>query len=398
MDDSSQSNGLVAVTAPAMDDSSQSSGLVAFKVSIIGACWISASIVFVLNQKRVVAPVDGAPPIFPYVCFWNGIANMCVAFWAILSAQILRLVQGTRTHQTGFRLQEMCILCLIGCEQAVEVTLGTKSLEYLSVAEQGLVTPCVLVIQMLLAVLWRLETTTCIKWVAAGVIVSGTVFENLPCSPTAPAAIAFVCGLHPTTHTGDKEGQLIGFMLLIALGSLMSIRRAVTQHIFQRSHPESAFKQRTKLQMLPFVLVGTVVTSFLLAGILEPQAFEKITEIHVLESIALPALVIPLCMMIIIIGELLIVGITTATIMAVFEVIKTILSVLAGVLFQTDRVFRNQWIGLGICSVGSAMYFYARSRDEIQPKSFTHDADSQDVSAGSIILTKSMGQDMPSQA
>jgi drug/metabolite transporter (DMT)-like permease len=229
--------------------------------------------------------------------------------------------------------------------------------------------------------------------VAAGVIVAGTGFESLTCSPRAPAAIAFVCAPHPTTHTGDKKGHWIGILLLIASVTITSIRRAVTQHIFQRSRPESAFKQRTKLQMLPFVSIGTVVTSFLLAGILEHQAYEKIMEIHTLGSIALPAAVVSLCIMILTISELVIVSITTATIMAVLTVIHTIFSVLAGVLRQHDQVFRNQWIGFGICSVGSAMYFYARSRDEDQPKSFQHDADSQDVSAGSIILSQSMGHD-----
>jgi len=250
----------------------------------------------------------------------------------------------------------------------VEVSLGTKSLEYLSVAEQGLVTPCVLVIQMLLAVLWRLETTTCIKWVAAGVFVAGGVFDTFE-----------------NLNTGEKtkKGHWLGFIYIFASFLVQAFRQALTQHIFQNFvRSESAFKQRSKFQLLPYVSIGTFLTSFLIAGIFDPQAYEKILEDHMIESIALPVVVTSLCIVTLTICEYLILSITAATVLSVLFSIHSLFIALSGILVNHDQVARNQWIGFGICGLGSAIYFYACSQQE--------DGVLQDVSAGSIILSQSM--------
>ena len=99
---------------------------------------------------------------------------------------------------------------------------------------------------------------------------------------------------------------------------------------------------------------------FALAGIFEHRAFAEMIKLHVLEHIALPAAVISFCIMTLTMCELLIVSLTAATVMVILAVVHNIPIMLASIILYHDHIFRNQWIGFFICSVGAAVYFYAR--------------------------------------
>merc|ERR1712187_590591 len=79
-------------------------------------------------------------------------------------------------------------------------------------------------------------------------------------------------------------------------------------------------------------------------------------------GIALPTLIVSFCIATLTICELLIVSMTAATVMVILSVVHNIPIMVAGIVLYHDQVFRNQWVGFVVCSVGATMYFYARGR------------------------------------
>jgi drug/metabolite transporter (DMT)-like permease len=223
---------------------------------------------------------------------------------------------------------------------------------------------CAVVIQPFTAIVWRIEVITPLKWIAAFMLVASGFLENLDCAPGQAAVLDFICGPH---HAAKKDGgkeqddNIIGWILVFASVLVSANRWALMQRIFQHSAPDSAFRQRSKLQLMPILTIGCTATCFVLAGIFEHQAFEEILDGAVLQKIAPAVVIVSFAIMVTALSEILIVSITAATVMTILAVVHNIPIVLAGIFLNHDTVYRNQWIGFAICSAGASLYFYARS-------------------------------------
>jgi drug/metabolite transporter (DMT)-like permease len=226
-----------------------------------------------------------------------------------------------------------------------------------------MVMACTVLFQLFTAIIWQLEEIRCVKWMAAGFLMIGGLIVNLDCTQQESSFKRALCGPHPDNTWKDKaENSWIGWVLVIASVTISANRWALTQHIFQRSAAESVYRRWTKAQMLPYVSIGTTSMCFFLAIIFERAAYVEITHKHVV-AIIVPAIIVSFCIAILTMSELLIVGITAATVMVILAVVNNIPIVLAGIFLYHDQVFRNQWIGFFMCCVGAITYFYARSQD-----------------------------------
>merc|ERR1740129_2650205 len=114
---------------------------------------------------------------------------------------------------------------------------------------------------------------------------------------------------------------------------------------------------------MPYMSTGTVVACLASAAAFEPGAFAALAGEDVRQRIVQPLLVVSFCIALLTMCELVIVSITAATVMVILAVVHNIPMILAGVIFDNDVVFRNQWVGFAFCSIGAGMYFYARSLD-----------------------------------
>jgi drug/metabolite transporter (DMT)-like permease len=338
--------------------------LVAGQVTALTIIWWSSSMVVVLWIKKVLSPVNDHAPVFPYPFFFSGILNLCVAGWSLLGGRLLSTFSAqATTERVPLLPRELRFLIFMGCLQGAELALANKSYQFLSVAMNRMVMACTVIFQLFTAIIWRLEEIRCVKWLAAGVLVIGALIVNLDCTDQDSAWKSALCGPHSGGWKDKTENSWIGWLLVITSVIISANRWAVTQHIFQRSSHDSAFRRWTKAQMIPYMSIGTTSMCFLLAGIFEHHAWGEVTHKHVV-SIIIPALIVSLCIATLTMSELLIVSMTAATVMVILAVVNNIPIVLAGIVLYHDEVFRNQWIGFCLCSMGAATYFYARGQDK----------------------------------
>lgn len=340
--------------------------IIGCKVAILTVAWWIAAIVVSLWMKRVIGSVNGEPPLFKHPYLFTAVLNIGVGVWSLLGSLVSRVASRTaRSHSmTRLRWHEIMFLVSIGGMQGVEYCLSNTSYEFLSVATNRMVMACTVVLQLLTAILWRLEAITCLKWVAAAMLATGAFVDNLDCQPKSPAIVKFLCGTHPRSSDSQTADSVIGWVLVVSSVLVSANRWALTQHIFQRSHPDSAFKKQTKFQMMPYISIGNISICFLLSAIFDSSAYSDILKSRVAEGIALPAVVVSFCIATLTACELLIVSITAATVMVILAVVHNIPIMIAGIVLYHDQIFQNQWIGFSICSVGAVMYFYARTLDK----------------------------------
>mmetsp|Transcript_28787 Transcript_28787/g.79030 ORF Transcript_28787/g.79030 Transcript_28787/m.79030 type:complete len:401 (-) Transcript_28787:222-1424(-) len=338
------------------------------QVAILALVWWGAAVVVTLWIKAVLSSVNGQPAVFPHSFLFTGILNLCVAIWSLLLAQGYRLVGSTGGSDTclpGLRPREVAFLLFVGTFQGLELGLTNKALSLVSVSVNRMVMACCVVFQLLTAVCWGLESIGMVKWAAAALLVVGGVLENLPCGRPSGQALAALCGPHPAGNGKDEaENTILGWVCIVASVLTSANRWAFTQHIFQRTPPTSALRRLSKVEILPLITPGTTIVCFLLAVAFEHNAFGEFP--HAAGHLALPSFVISLAVMTLTVCELRIVHVTAATVMVILAVVHNIPIILGGVIINHDHVYRNQWLGFSLCSLGAGLYFIARAQD--QPK------------------------------
>lgn len=335
------------------------------QVALLAVAWWSAAVVVTCGIKRYVSSVNGQPALFPWPFLFTALINLFVALWSsVCGACYSHAAAGRRAELAAARPRlkgaEAGILILIGSFQGLELAMVNKSYAYLSVSNNRMIMACCVVLQLFAAVAWGLETITCQKWVAAAMLVAGGVSHGMDCTSPSSAVLALVCGPHPPDPSGSTSDTVLGWLLVVGSVLLSCNRWAATQYIFQRMPPESALMRLTKAQQLPYMAGGTTLAGLLLSRVFEPGAAEDLMGAP--GSILLAAAGVAVFVLIVILSELLIVSITAATIMVILAVVHNFPITLAGVLLFNDRVYRNQWIGLLLCTVGAAIYFEARGR------------------------------------
>jgi len=345
---------------------SMSCGVVA-QVSVLAILWWSAAVVVGLKVKSVLSTVNEQPALFPYPFLFTSMLNLGVCCWSLLGAQAFRLARaGINRDPAKLLPKEAGFLLLMGCLQGLELALANKSYQYLSVSMNRMVMACTVVFQLFTAVLWKLERIWWLKWIAALMLVGGALVQGLDCTH-ALGVVGVVCGPHSSTlaaHApGPVEDSWQGWVLVVSSVLISANRWAFTQHVFQRSPKQSALRRLEKVQMMPYMSTGTVVACLAFAAAFEPNAFAAIAGKGVWQHIVQPVLVVSSCVALLTMCELVIVSITAATVMVILAVVHNIPMILAGVIFDNDVVFRNQWVGFAFCSIGAGMYFYARSLD-----------------------------------
>jgi len=326
-------------------------------------------VVVTLKIKEVLNERGG---IFPHTFLFTCLLNIAVVAWSLLLTGFLHLVKrlvpvpSSASDRSALQRHEAAFLFFLGIMQGLELGLANKSLSMVSVTVNRMIMACCVVFQLLTAICWRLEGINVLKWVAAGLLVLGGVAENLACSQNSSSFIAALCGPHDEVPSKSAtESTLLGWVFVVASVSISANRWALTQHIFQRFPACSAVRNMTKLQMLPYISPGTTIVCLLLAGVFELEAFAQLPSAAT--DLSVPMLVVSLSITVLTACELLIVDLTAATVMVILSVVHNIPIMLGGVVINHDRVYRNQWFGFALCTVGATVYFAARIHDAPRP-------------------------------
>lgn len=343
--------------------------LVGSKIACLAVLWWSASVVVTLKIKEVLNERGG---IFPHTFLFTCLLNMAVVAWSLLLTGVLHLVKrciaarSSASDRRALQWHEACFLLFVGIMQGLELGLANKSLSLVSVTVNRMIMACCVVFQLLTALCWRLEGINLLKWVSAGLLVLGGVTENLACSQHSSTFIAALCGPHDEVPSkSDTENTFLGWIFVVASVLISANRWALTQHIFQRFPTASAVRSMTKMQMLPYISPGTTIVCLVLAGIFEPEAFAQLRFAE--KDLTVPLLIVSASITILTVCELLIVDLTAATVMVILSVVHNIPIMLGGVLINHDHVYRNQWFGFVLCTVGATAYFAARMHDAPRP-------------------------------
>eukprot|EP00928_Gymnodinium_smaydae_P025278 TRINITY_DN20193_c0_g1_i1.p1 TRINITY_DN20193_c0_g1~~TRINITY_DN20193_c0_g1_i1.p1 ORF type:complete len:364 (-),score=49.15 TRINITY_DN20193_c0_g1_i1:88-1179(-) len=334
-----------------------SKSLVVFEVVGLSAIWWSAAVVVTMGIRAVVKPGG----LFPHSLLFTGVLNGCVALWSLLLAAGYRLI--TRQLVPALTGRDIGILFFFGLLQGVEHGLTSKAASLLSVSTNRMVMASCVLFQLLSAVCWGLERIGPIKWAAGTLLVMGGLLENLECAGSPSGWYGALCGPHGAPRPASEvRNSWFGVALIVASVLVSSNRWALTQHVFQRYPPQAALRRLTKIQMLPFMAPGQALVCLGLASALEWEAFALLPSAA--GELFTPTLIVSAAIMILMVSELLIVHITAATIMVILAVVHNIPIVMAGHIFNHDVIFRNQLLGFSMCTVGAAVYFYARAQED----------------------------------
>ncbi|CAK0794523.1 unnamed protein product [Prorocentrum cordatum] len=362
-------------------------------VSGLAVVWWSAAVVVALNMKAVFSEVNGRAALFPHPLLFTAILNLAVGFWCVLCTQASKingfmlctqaftsdsvycaLCGGSFASLSSVSLEsrELLFLLLMGIFQGLELALSSSSYRYLSISENRMAMASTVVIQLFTAVLWQIERIWWLKWLAAALIAGGAAAQALDCTEGTATyrVVALACGPHNfhadpgAAAVTRTEGTWKGWVMVVSSVLISANRWALTQHIFQRSQAESAFRRWGKLQMMPYMAAGTIFVCLMLAAVFEPGAFSEFVGMGVVENLVPLVLLVSISIAILTICELLIVSMTAATVMVILAVVHNIPMILAGVIIDHDVVFRNQWLGFVLCSVGAVVYFVARNLDD----------------------------------
>jgi len=359
----------------------ESTAGVGCQVFLLALMWWSAAVVVALEMKRLLSPISNEAALYPYPFALTGTVNLAVASIAWLLVRAVECAQtkcfGHASQRKELTTYEALVLYGMGTCQGVELALGNKALCLLSVSTNRMAVACCVVFQLGTSVLWGLEKLGPTKMAAAVVLVGGGVLESLRCQRST-GLVAAVCGPHQQPGSEETEDLELGWALVVLSALLSSNRWALTQFVLQKSTLLSAVGSMSKLQLLPYMSPATSAVCLGMAATFEQNAFSAF--IRGMQSMSSSLLIIAVSILTLTVCELRIVHVTAATVMMVLAAVHNIPMLLAGVLINGDAVFRNQWLGFILCTIGAILYFTARLWDEVEVSGMKkEDADEEEL-------------------
>lgn len=304
--------------------------------------WWTSAIVVVLLMKRTVRP--GA---YPFAFAFTSLTQPCTGAVALLCARLARHRQAGPPLPACSRL-EVAKLCAIGLIMGVETALTNKALQFLTVAARTMINSTNVLFMMATAWLCGLERFGWLRAASALTLILGGLVQ----------------GMQPSDAAGGGSLQFAGVIMQAASILCSSVRWALVQFVLQRSAPESALGQMSKLDILARVLPVTGVSCVFLACCFEPGAYSL--DKMVAAEIFLPLLGIACALAAMLSMELALVKSLSAVAFLVLSTVHQIPIVLAGVEFRHEHVGMWSGGGFGICIVGALLYAAARGKEARQ--------------------------------
>eukprot|EP00927_Polykrikos_kofoidii_P048951 TRINITY_DN43110_c0_g1_i1.p1 TRINITY_DN43110_c0_g1~~TRINITY_DN43110_c0_g1_i1.p1 ORF type:complete len:347 (-),score=28.21 TRINITY_DN43110_c0_g1_i1:33-1073(-) len=295
--------------------------------------WWTTAIVVIMSIKKVVKPGG----IFPHAFTFTAMCQTGASVMASLISMPLQMQRHKRA--VALRWIELGTLAAIGLMQGVEMALTNKALQELSVSERTILNSTCVLFLMTSAWLWGLEGLGHLKIISALFLVTGGMMEGL-------------------LHGGGSQGtsRIMGIPMQLASITISAQRWCILQFILQRSPPESALSQMSKMAMLARVMPLTGVCCLFLGMAFEPEAFSWANfHVELLWSMS----VIAVSLSIMLWMELLLVRHLSAVAFNVLSTVHQIPIVLAGVIFQHDALSIGEVIGFTTCILGAFIYGYA---------------------------------------
>merc|ERR1712050_37725 len=155
--------------------------------------------------------------------------------------------------------------------------------------------------------------------------------------------------------------HLIGSLLALTSMVLGCQRWALTQYVMQRSEPDSALGQMSKLRFMSWNMPVTAFVCFTLTLIYEPDAYKPETLLN--PEVAINVAKIAAGGLCLVFAELKLVEMAGAVAVQVLATIHQIPIVLAGVVFFNERITSLAAVGFGMCLAGGLIYVKARQQD-----------------------------------
>lgn len=300
--------------------------------------WWSGSLLVTMTIKETVSPGG----VFPYSFAFTALTQMATGSLAWL---ISAFTSSVSKPLPPLQRKEVMYLVLYGIMQGVEIALTNKALSYLTISERTFMGSTNVFFVMLTAWAWGLERIDLFRIGAIILLVLGGSVTACEERTRAPA------------------GGLLFYGMVMQLASTIvaSQRWALAQVVLQKSPPESALGQMSKLQLLARVLPVTGLVCLPLALVFEQHAFSASQLMQ--PDLFVSLFTVSFGLTIMLSSELKLIQVLSAVAFNVLAALHQILNVIAGVFFNHDHVGAVSASGFGCCIIGALVYAHARALD-----------------------------------
>jgi len=309
------------------------------RVAIYCLLWWSSSLLVVMTIKETVSPGG----VFPYSYTFTLLTQIAAGSLAWLLA---RFQACAATPLPPLQRKEVLYICLYGLMHGVEIALANKVLSYLTISGRTFLSSSSVFFMMISAWAWGLERLDHMRITAGVLLAVGGSMTVINAQPQASLA----------------SSQSLGMLMQVAAILVSAHRWVLAQFVMQKSAPESAFGQMSKLQFLALVmpLTGLVCLPFSLlfeGGAFTGNNFED-------PDLFISVFKVSFGLIVMLSAELKLVQSLSAVAYSVLGTLHQIPIVLGGIYFNHEHVRALPTSGFSLCLAGALVYAQARAVDQ----------------------------------